>query len=168
MSIIDVNGTSLLVSGRIIKVGSIKDEDWFESDALGDLEVLIKNINEHKAKIDIFSFSQKLPETKPKYDYYMEWDNVAAIPITTFDDWWEKKLPQVTRKNVRRAEETGRCRVSEFNDEFVSGIVKIYNETPIRQGRKFWHFGKEFGTVKKENSTFVDLAILSALIIIMN
>jgi hypothetical protein len=157
MSIIDVNGTSLLVSGRIIKVGSIKDEDWFTTDDLGDLDILVKNLNEQKPKIDIFSFSQKLSETKPKYKYYMEWDNVAAVRVTSFEEWWEKKLPQVTRKNVRRAGKKGIVvRVSELDDKFVSGIVKIYNETPIRQGRKFWHYGKDFGTVKRENSTFLN------------
>ena len=33
--------------------------------------------------------------------------NSAAIPITNFNDWWEKRLPQETRKNVRRASRRG-------------------------------------------------------------
>jgi hypothetical protein len=34
--------------------------------------------------------------------------------------------------------------------------MEIYNETPIRQGRKFWHYGKDFETVKHELSTYMD------------
>jgi hypothetical protein len=37
----------------------------------------------------------------------------------------------------------------------VKGIVNIYNETRIRQGRLFWHYGKDFDTVKRENSTYL-------------
>jgi hypothetical protein len=42
----------------------------------------------------------------------------------------------------------------EFDDAFVNGIVGINNETPIRQGRAFWHFQKSFEDVKRENSTY--------------
>jgi len=103
------------------------------------------------------TFAQKIPATTPKYDYAFEWDNWAAIPITSFNDWWEKRLPQESRRNVRRAAKRGvTVRVAEFDDEFVRGIQGIYNETPIRQGRRFWHFGKDFDTVKAENATYMD------------
>jgi hypothetical protein len=45
---------------------------------------------------------------------------------------------------------------AQFDDEFVNGIQRIYNETPIRQGRRFWHFGKDFETVKRENATYLE------------
>ena len=38
----------------------------------------------------------------------------------------------------------------------IEGIVQIYNETPLRQGKRFPHFGKDFATIKKEVSTFMD------------
>jgi len=41
-------------------------------------------------RIDLFTFMQRLPETSPKYDYPMESDNLAALRITTFDDWWKE------------------------------------------------------------------------------
>jgi hypothetical protein len=34
--------------------------------------------------------------------------------------------------------------------------MEIYNETPFRQGRKFWHYGKDFATVKAENGTYAE------------
>lgn len=44
----------------------------------------------------------------------------------------------------------------DFTDELVRGIQEIYNETPVRQGRHFWHYGKHFETVKRENATYPD------------
>jgi hypothetical protein len=155
MSLIQVGGTTLSVTGRLIKIGAVHDEEWLESDSLGDPEVLIRDIRKSKAPLDIFCFSQRLPEITPKYSYYMEWDNIAVVAITTFDEWWSG-LPQATRKNVRRSAKRGvEVRVAQFDDEFVRGIANIYNETPVRQGRRFWHYGKDFDTVKRENSTYL-------------
>ena len=38
----------------------------------------------------------------------------------------------------------------------IKGIVEIYNETPIRQGRQFAHYGKNYDTVKHEESDRLD------------
>ena len=40
-------------------------------------------------------------------------------------------------------------KVAEFDDRFVKRIVNINNETPIRQGKPFWHFKKSFAVVKQ-------------------
>ena len=48
------------------------------------------------------------------------------------------------------------CHAVNFDDQLVRGISDIYNETPIRQGRKFWHYGKSFEQVKAENATYPD------------
>jgi hypothetical protein len=45
---------------------------------------------------------------------------------------------------------------ADFNDRFIQGIVNINNETPIRQGKPFWHYQKSFEAVKHENSTYAD------------
>jgi hypothetical protein len=37
----------------------------------------------------------------------------------------------------------------------VEGIRRIYNESPVRQGTAFWHYQKDFETVKRENSTYL-------------
>jgi hypothetical protein len=102
---------------------------------------------------DFLTFAQKIPDTTPHF----EWDNWAVVPITSFADWWEKRLPQETRKNVRRAARRGVVvNGARFDDDFVKGIQTIYNDTPIRQGRRFWHFGKDFETTKRISSTYLD------------
>ena len=81
------------------------------------------------------------------------------VPTSSFDAWWTA-LPQESRKNVRLAEKRGVVvRTVPFDDELVHGIKKIYDETPVRQGRPFWHYGKSFEAVKKENLTYLDRSV---------
>ena len=35
------------------------------------------------------------------------------------------------------------------------GMTSIFNETPIRQGRRFLHYGKDFETIKRQFSRFL-------------
>jgi hypothetical protein len=151
-----VNGATIVVEGNWIKKATIKDEFWIEGRVICKPESIIAKLKETKLLADIFSFSEKLPFTEPTYNYHLEWDNLAAIRLTSFPDWWES-LPQEARKNVRRSERRGVVvRQVRFDDEFVNGIIEINNETPIRQGRLFWHYGKSFESVKKDYSDFLD------------
>jgi len=43
-----------------------------------------------------------------------------------------------------------------YDDALVRGIHKLCNESPVRQGRPFWHYGKNFATVKREHATFLE------------
>jgi hypothetical protein len=150
-----VNDTEFLVEGRLIKSASIKDEVWLDL-RITDPEIFLNQLRQTKTNADIFTFCQKLPDTAPQFHYYMEWDNFAVIPITSYDEWWTKRLPQVTRKNVRRGYKRGVIvKVAEFNNDLVKGIINIYNETPIRQGGPFWHYRKDFDTVKKGTSSYL-------------
>jgi hypothetical protein len=46
-------------------------------------------------------------------------------------------------------------RDAQFDDDFVRGMTEIFNETPVRQGRPFWHYGKSFDVIKKEFSRYL-------------
>lgn len=146
----------ILIKGKALKIASVEDE-WFRD--VDDPEGIIDQIKQNKLKADVFTFWQRLPETEPKYDYHMEWDNVAALKLTTFDHWWSKQINAKTRNLVRKAEKKGvETTVTQFNDKLVSGICGIFNETPIRQGRRFWHYGKAYETVKREMSDRLEIA----------
>ena len=109
---------------------------------------------------DIFTFMQRLPESKPKFSYFMEWDNVAAIPVTTYDNWLKNQVAKNSRKKINYAERQGvELRQCEFNDDFVKGILEIYHETPILQGKPNRQYRTSFETAKKLNSTFLDRAV---------
>lgn len=153
----DIAGREIVVTGRWLKIAAVKDEDWLEANSIDDPNIFIGALKEFQPKPDIFTFAQQLHDPEPKYPFHLEWDNVAAVPLTSYSDWWENRLPQVSRKNVRRAAKRGvTVQLTPFNDSLVEGIRRLYNETPIRQGRRFWHYGEDFETVKRENSSYLD------------
>ncbi len=154
---IQVGDRTIIVMGKWIKVASIFEESLIEEEIVADPEIFITELRKGQPKADIFTFAQKLPDVEPKYRYHTEWDNAAAIPITSYEDWFRKRIGNDVRQNVRKSGKRGLVlnNVS-FDDEFVRGIVDIYNETPIRQGRPFWHYGQDFDTVKKRTSHCVE------------
>jgi hypothetical protein len=153
----DICGHTVVVTGNWIKRAEIKDEQAAKGTSVEDPELFIVRLKESELKPDIFTFRQRPPDTVPKYDYPFEWNNWAAISTTSFKGWWEKRLPQESRKNVRRAAKRGvTVKVVPFDDDLVKGIHRIYNETPIRQGRRFWHFGKDLETIRRELATYLE------------
>jgi hypothetical protein len=155
-----IAGRTLIATGRWVKTATVMDEDIFEGEPLADPDLAIAEMKRQGLKADLLSFSQTLLETRPKHPYVMEWDNAAVIPTRDYADWWEKRLSQDTRRNVRRAAKMGvTTRVVDFDDELVRGIVEIYNETDVRQGRRFWHYGKGFEVVRKEAGTHPDRSL---------
>lgn len=106
---------------------------------------------------DIFTFLQRLPNIQPMFPYPMGWDNVAAIPLTTYENWWHHQVNKKVRKHVRRATKAGvSVQPVEFSDELVRGIMKIYNEAPVRGGRPFRHYGDDFDTCRRKHATWLD------------
>jgi len=153
-------GREIVVTGKMLKIAAIKDAEWVEGKLVDDIGLFVSALKDSQCRSDIFTFAQELEETQSKYPYRIEWDNVAAVPITTYSDWWENRLTQVSRKNVRRSQKRGvLVKVVPFDDELIRGIMRIYNETPIRQGRRFWHYGKDFDTVKQDNSSYADRSV---------
>jgi len=151
-----VQGRTIIVTGKWVKVASVEDESCLEGDVVDNPDLFLTQLKQGPLKVDLFTFEQKPTSTKPRYRYHMEWDNAAIIPITDYAHWWES-LPQETRRNVRKAAKLGvDVKAVQFDDELVRGIVDIYNETPIRQGQRFWHYGKSFEAVKKEKATYLE------------
>lgn len=153
---IRINDRTVIVSGKWVKVAAIHDEECLEGEFITDPNDFINHLRTANLKADIFTFAQALPHTNLQYRYPFEWENIAVVPLTTFAHWWES-LPQESRKNVRRSQKRGVVvRSVPFDDSLVRGISDIYNETPIRQGRRFWHYGKALEQVKMENSTYLE------------
>lgn len=153
---IRINGFVVIARGTLIKTARI-NEEWFED--IEDPASLIDKLTNYK-QADIFTFWQRPPETKPRYKYYMERIDVAALPIKTFDHWWKEQINAKTRNMIRKGEKKGVViKLVAFDDELVNGIMSIYNETPVRQGKPFWHYGKDFNTIKKDNATYLNRSI---------
>jgi len=87
----------------------------------------------------------------------MEWDNLAVLSISSFENWWDKQIGFKARNKAKQAENKGvEVREVLFDETLVRGIWEIYNEVPMRQGRRFPHYGKDFDTVYKEAATYLD------------
>jgi hypothetical protein len=139
-----------LISGRGIKTASLKNE-WQET--IEDPQGVIRELKSSPAKIDLLRFWQRIPESEPKYGYYYEGRDVAAIPVTNYKHWLEKQISPKARNKVRKTQKFGVViDQTELTDELVRGIMEIFNQSPVRRGKRFWHYGKDFETVKKEMS----------------
>jgi len=125
--------------------------EWLE-----DIDPLVY-IEKLKSKADIFTFWERIPTRTfriilpKKYEILYEQDQVAAISLVDYNYWWEKQIDRKTRNMVRKAWKKGvKVEVCSLNDDLIKGIERIYNETPIRQGIPFKHFGEKFDKIKKD------------------
>ena len=152
-----VCGKDIDIDGGLLRIARLTAEKY---EYLDDPKAALDALRESGARIDLFTFMQRLPHTSPNHDYPMEWDNLAALSVSTFDDWWTKQINGKTRNMVRRAEKKGVVvREVPFDDALVRGISAIYNECPSRQGKPFRHYGKNLETVRRENGTFLDRSV---------
>jgi hypothetical protein len=149
-----IDDTEITITGRFIKTARLREEWYRDVEDPSSFILRLKEVlKSSRVNADIFTFWQRLPETRPKYAYYTESDSIAAIPLKGFTYWWDQQIDPKVRNMIRKADKKGvEVRVVDFNDEFIEGITKIFNESPIRQGRPFWHYGKDFETVKREFS----------------
>lgn len=146
------------VTGRFLRTARIDAEKFLflETDPAKAIEAMRAS----KTRIDIFTFMQRLPETKQKFAYPMEWDNFAAIPVTTFENWWNKQIGFKARNKAKQAEKKGVViREVPFDTSLTEGIWEIYNESPVRQGKPFRHYGKSRETVHREAATYLDRSL---------
>jgi hypothetical protein len=152
------SGNTLIVKGKRIKIAVVHEEQWL-TDEMNNPELCIHALKAQKRpelRADILTFTQKLPLTTPKYKYQMEMESTAAIRLPSFKDWWER-LPQETRKNVRRAQKRGvEVKAQKLDDDLIQGIAAINNESPMRQRIPNVHYGKSHEQVRKDQSSFLD------------
>ena len=121
-----VCGRDIHVEGRLVRIARL-DADGFEF--LENPDPVIDGLRKSGSRIDLFTFMQKLSDSSPKYGYPMEWDNLAALPVSTFEHWWTRQIDNKTRNMVRKAEKKSVVlREVPFGDALVQGISEIYNE----------------------------------------
>jgi hypothetical protein len=156
-AVIEVCGREIHIEGRILRTAQLHGDRYRFVD---DPASVVKGLQACGARIDLFTFAQRLPETKPKYPYPFEWDNFAVLPISTFENWWTQQIGFKARNKAKQAEKNGVIlREVPFDRALVDGIREIYNECPIRQRRRFPHYGKNIETVYREEATFLDSSV---------
>lgn len=151
---VEIGGQVFRISGQALRIASL-DDDWYED--VRDPEAVIAALRARTdIGADVFTFWQRVPGSVPKYSYHVEWDEIAALPISTYQHWWTSQIKSRVRTTIRKSEKAGLvAKEVPFDDEFVAGMTTIFNESSIRQGRQFWHYGKDFATVKKQFSRYI-------------
>jgi hypothetical protein len=154
---VDVDGKEIDIRGKLVRIARLADDTY---DFLEDPEAAVEALRKSNFRIDLFTFIQRLPHTWPQYKYPMEMDNLAVLPVSTFDQWWTGQVDNKTRNMVRKAEKKGvELREVPFDEAMIKAISEIYNECPIRQGKPFVHYRKDFQAVRKQAGTFLDRSV---------
>jgi hypothetical protein len=147
-------GLDVVVRGGGIRTARTEGDGYEDVD---DPVRVIQELRTSSCGADIFTFPQLNPDAPPRDGYPFEWESVAVLPMKGFDYWWTKQIPQETRTGVRKAEKKGvRVDVVPFDEALVRGIQGIYDESPVRQGKPFWHYGKDLATLTQIHATFLD------------
>lgn len=155
--LISICDREVRIEGRILRIARPHGDRYRFMD---DPAPIIAGLGTSGIRVDLFTFAQRLPESQPKYSYSFEWDNFAVLPISTFENWWTQELGFKARNKAKQAEKNGVVlREVPFDDSLVAGIRAIYNECPIRQKRRFPHYGKDLETVRREEATFLSSSI---------
>src|SRR5579862_4178914 len=153
----NICGREVKIRGRLCRTAHL-DADGYKF--LVDPEAVLGELRKSETRIDLFRFAQKLPETTPIYTYPMEWDNVAVVKVSTFAHWWTKQIGTKIRTKARQAEKKGVViREVPFDNTLARGIWEIYNESRIRQEKRFPHYGKSLEAVREMSATYLDSSV---------
>jgi hypothetical protein len=132
-------------------------EDELDLDIQDPNRIADKIKADKNIKADIFTFIQRIPFSTPLHGYHHEFESIAALEYKNYDYWFNKIIDSKCRNTIRKAEKKGvAVRIANFNHEFVQGIVNIYNESPVRQGRRFLHYRKSFNEVREANASHLE------------
>src|SRR5258708_1864201 len=145
-------GIDIKIDGQVLRVARPELEKY---ELLDNPQAVIEDLRLSGVRIDLFTFLRIQCDNPPNYPYTAEPENMAVLPVSTFDHWWTKQIRSEARNRARQAEKKGvTVREVSFDDAFVQGIWAIYNETQIRQGKRNVHYGKDRETVRREAATF--------------
>jgi hypothetical protein len=149
-----VDGFDVSVSGSLCRVARLRNEGY---EFLSDPEKFMRAFADLPIRADILTFTQGIGDSEPKYPYRLEWHDFAVLPIETYEHWWKRQINDKTRNRVRKAYKMGvTLRNFELSDELVRAIKIIYDESPLRQGRRFKHYGKDLETLRQIHATYLD------------
>lgn len=154
MPIINIEGREFRITNGFLRTLSLRDD---KIDEIGNPELIISACRKQHIPADMLMFTQQLTELTPNYSYYMEWDNLAAVPISTYEHWLKNQIHQNTRNKIRKASKSGVVvKVESISRKLAEGLVSIFNESKVRRGKLYSYYGKDVDTVEKEWSTDIN------------
>lgn len=147
---------SIIRTGRLLAVAQLYDEELVEARNFPTLDEALQRIRAGRLGADLFTYARPFDPLNGPPDCLQVPDNLAIVSTRSYDEWWTA-LPQEARKNMRLAAKRAvTVRPTNFDDALVAGIKKIYDELPVRQGRRFWHYQKPLERVRMLNATYLE------------
>jgi hypothetical protein len=152
-----IENTELTVTGRIFRTARLRHEGC---EFLQDPVDTVEKLRRQRARADVLTFVHEVYGEPAVYSFHQEPAPAAVLSFTSYEVWWNE-LHFKVRNKIRKAHKHGvELRVVELDGEFARGVEAIYNESPIRQGRKFYHYGKTAAAIEAELTSFMDRSIL--------
>jgi hypothetical protein len=151
---VDIAGQTFEIEGGALRTLHLEDE-WFAD--VGDPSRVIDVLRAARGlDVDLFTFWQRVPDLVPRFTHYREFETLAVLDVSTYEHWLTRQINANARSRIRKAHKAGiEVREAAFDDAFVEGLTRIFNETPMRQGRAFWHYGKSVETVRQQFSRYL-------------
>jgi hypothetical protein len=159
-SFLKIQDSNIRVDGHVLRTARVDGEKYC---FLDDPEAVVGGLQRCGKRVDLFTFMQRVSDVTPKHAYPMVWDNFAALSITTYEEWWTNQIGFKARNKAKQAEKHGVVlREIPYDESLIQGILEIYNETPIRQGKRFPHYGMTPEQMRRYLGTFLDRSIFIA------
>jgi len=153
VGLLTIGDRDLVISSGFPRLCQIKDE-WYHD--VDDVHEILDALRARPGSADLFTFIDRPPRLS-NYEFYKESDNVAALELTNYDHWWKTQLNSAARGHVRKSAKSGvHVRVTQFDEILLRGIEQIYDETPLRQGKPFWHYRRGLDYLREVHRTFPD------------
>jgi hypothetical protein len=114
--------------------------------------------------VDLFSFIDRsfLRKSNDNLDFYHCPETIGLLHTESYDAWL-KSLPARERTAVRKTARIGlTTHVVDVDEGFIEAAHKIYNETPVRQGRKYSGFGITIDDVRKKFANLQTSKVIGA------
>ena len=152
-----IGGKRYDIHAGLVRTLALHDEI---TDSPADPESNVREIRLEDPSADLFTFLKTPLDTAPKQPFFFEWDNLAVLKISSYENWFRNQVHPNTRTNIRKAAKKGIVvRVEQFSDRLAEGLVGLFNETPIRQGRRYGYYGWDLQEVKREWATQLDQSL---------
>jgi len=152
-----IGGKRFFISGRIVRILALRNEII---DHLENPVNTIQEIEQRSISADLMTFLQLPPDNSSTFPYHMQMENLAVVRVSTYDNWLKKQIHDNTRKMIRKASKIGvRVLIQPFSDSLAAGLVEVFNETPIRRGRRYPYYGWDIETVRRRWATELDRSL---------
>jgi hypothetical protein len=153
----EVMGRTIVLTEGFVRRARIFDEFYTTNGIVDDPPPVIEHLKQWPAKPDVFEFADRLTQSKARFPYPFEMDNLAVLEVQPFDQWLSTVAKKDVKENLRRSRREGvEVKCCSFDDELAMHVKSLYDETPVRQGRPFWHYGKSADEIKKDIGAYVD------------